>query len=365
MIDYLITCAGKGSRTRVIHPTLPKFALQLNRISFLAHSIRSLDLHAGDRLHIIHSDEDNIESLKSEIAMACFVEVNWIPLQGRTKGQLETAYLALKNIKHPQSVVIYNCDTFFRSRYLNLALNDLSIEGIIPCFKAQGNSWSFCQIEKNFEDVNFMPVTSVEEKKRISDYCSVGYYFFRNPKLFFQLAEEKLSQPITSEYFVAPLYNDYIKRNLKVVALHSEIFKPFGSLEQIHEFWNKDIDSLRHENSPGTLVVDLDLTIAGKSATGKYKDCPPLTPIISKLKFAKKLGYKIVIFTARRMRTFSGDESFVIGDVGKETIDWLIQHDVPFDGLKFGKPWCGEAGLYIDDKAISPQDFMKWTPPLC
>ena len=42
-------------------------------------------------------------------------------------------------------------------------------------------------------------------------------------------------------------------------------------------------------------------------------------------------------------------------------IDWLRKHDVPFDEVYVGKPWCGFDGFYIDDKSIRPSEFLKYS----
>ena len=34
------------------------------------------------------------------------------------------------------------------------------------------------------------------------------------------------------------------------------------------------------------------------------------------------------------------------------------RHDIPFDEIHVGKPWCGTEGFYIDDRAIRPSEFV-------
>jgi capsule biosynthesis phosphatase len=41
---------------------------------------------------------------------------------------------------------------------------------------------------------------------------------------------------------------------------------------------------------------------------------------------------------------------------------WLARHDVPFDELYVGKPWCGTEGFYVDDKAVRPSEFLALSP---
>ena len=38
--------------------------------------------------------------------------------------------------------------------------------------------------------------------------------------------------------------------------------------------------------------------------------------------------------------------------------EWLNKHNVPYDEIIVGKPWCGENGFYIDDKALRPDEFL-------
>ena len=39
-------------------------------------------------------------------------------------------------------------------------------------------------------------------------------------------------------------------------------------------------------------------------------------------------------------------------------LDWLARHDIPFDEVHVGKPWCGTDGFYVDDKAVRPSEFV-------
>jgi capsule biosynthesis phosphatase len=63
------------------------------------------------------------------------------------------------------------------------------------------------------------------------------------------------------------------------------------------------------------------------------------------------------------MRTFAGS----VGKINAVTlpiiIDWLRAHDVPYDEIHVGKPWCGTEGFYVDDRAIRPDEFLRLTLP--
>ena len=108
------------------------------------------------------------------------------------------------------------------------------------------------------------------------------------------------------------------------------------------------------------LVVDLDGTIT-IDCDLDYSSKRPNVEVIKKLKEYSLEGYKITIQTARNMRTYEGN----LGKMNIHTLpvilDWLKKHDVPFDEVILGKPWCGHNGFYIDDKAIRPSEFIKYS----
>lgn len=106
------------------------------------------------------------------------------------------------------------------------------------------------------------------------------------------------------------------------------------------------------------LIVDLDGTISF-GVSGEYEKAKPNTELISRLRDYKELGFEIVIMTARNMRTYEGN----LGKINKYTLpvvlDWLDKHNVPYDEVIVGKPWCGKDGFYIDDRAVRPGEFVS------
>ncbi|MDD2056364.1 capsular biosynthesis protein [Pseudomonas sp. GD03860] len=106
------------------------------------------------------------------------------------------------------------------------------------------------------------------------------------------------------------------------------------------------------------IIMDLDETICSTQA-GKYAESTPNIPVINKLREYKALGFEIVISTSRNMRTYSGNVGKITANTLPVIMDWLARHDVPFDEIYVGKPWCGHEGFYVDDKAIRPEEFAN------
>jgi len=106
--------------------------------------------------------------------------------------------------------------------------------------------------------------------------------------------------------------------------------------------------------------MDLDETICS-TQEGKYNASTPNLPVINKLREYKALGFEIIISTSRNMRTHSGNVGKINANTLPVIIEWLTLHEVPYDEIYVGKPWCGYEGFYVDDKAIRPDEFAKLT----
>lgn len=109
-------------------------------------------------------------------------------------------------------------------------------------------------------------------------------------------------------------------------------------------------------NKVKKLVVDLDDTIT-LTTNGDYEHSKPIQKTIDLLKQYKEQGFEIVIHSSRNMRTYENNVGKINIYTLPNIIRWLTEHDVPFDEVIVGKPWCGFTGFYIDDKSIRPSEF--------
>ena len=104
--------------------------------------------------------------------------------------------------------------------------------------------------------------------------------------------------------------------------------------------------------------MDLDGTLT----LGDTRDYPNVSPnqaVIETLRSYRDQGFEIAIYTSRNMRTYDRD----IGKINVHTLpvilDWLDRHDVPYDEVIVGRPWCGCEGFYVDDKSVRPSEFVS------
>jgi len=106
--------------------------------------------------------------------------------------------------------------------------------------------------------------------------------------------------------------------------------------------------------------MDLDDTIC-RTTDGDYKRSIPVEGVATRLREYKAAGFEIIINTSRNMRTYQGNIGKITAHTLPVIIDWLRTHEIPYDEIHVGKPWCGHEGFYVDDRAIRPSEFVKYS----
>jgi capsule biosynthesis phosphatase len=112
----------------------------------------------------------------------------------------------------------------------------------------------------------------------------------------------------------------------------------------------------------GTLVVDIDGTLCEiKRKDQQYIDVEPKLDVINKLHEYRSKGYKILLYTSRNMNTHEGNLGLINRYTAPIMFEWLEKWKVPYDEILFGKPWPRHNGFYIDDRAVRPDEFVKYS----
>jgi capsule biosynthesis phosphatase len=107
------------------------------------------------------------------------------------------------------------------------------------------------------------------------------------------------------------------------------------------------------------VVIDVDGTLAAQREQGQsYADVCVKPSIVQKIRGLKEQDYWIILYTSRNMRTHDGNIGKIMRHTAPVLVEWLARHDIPYDELHFGKPWCGHDGFYVDDRAIRPREFV-------
>lgn len=233
MMKIIITMAGEGSRFRKEGFTIPKHEIIANKKSLFEWSLLSLsDFFNEEFIFIVRKgmySKDFINIICDKIKIKRFFIIE---IEELTDGQATTAYMAENYIGEEEEVCIYNIDTYVKEG--NILKKDLiDSDGYIPAFKAQGDKWSFIKVENN-------KVIDIQEKIRISDLGTIGFYHFKNWKDYKRIYL-KYRNEIKKDYkevYIAPIYKYMINDNMNLTykIIDKENFYVLGTPEDIEEF---------------------------------------------------------------------------------------------------------------------------------
>lgn len=233
--------AGLGTRFKKAGYKEPKYQIMAKGKSLFAWSMESLKGYydINNDYYFIVRKEDNASDF---IIKACSDnnicspdKVHVIELDYMTDGQATTAMLAKDEWNSDDELLIYNIDTYVEA--FAMKKEDISGDGFIPCFKAEGDHWSFVKLDDNEEAVE------VREKVRISDNCTLGAYYFKSCALYEQMYDEYYNGGAAldaGERYVAPMYNYMISKGMsvRICDVNPGCVHVLGTPEELNIFLN-------------------------------------------------------------------------------------------------------------------------------
>lgn len=237
-MNIVITMAGLGTRFKKAGYETPKYKIQAKGKTLFEWSMESLNGFkepSNQYLFVVREEDDSKEFIEEKCRHLGIRNVTIIEIDHVTKGQAETVMKAKACWDRNESLFIYNIDTYIEGNEMNSS--QLKGDGFIPCFKGAGDHWSFVRLDDTGIAVE------VREKKRISEYCSVGAYYFCSAKLFEELYTELyMNQQYleAGEQYVAPVYNLLLNRGGKVFISDIPVDKVhiLGTPEEVELFKN-------------------------------------------------------------------------------------------------------------------------------
>jgi capsule biosynthesis phosphatase len=115
-------------------------------------------------------------------------------------------------------------------------------------------------------------------------------------------------------------------------------------------------------NRVENLIFDIDGTLCPiKGKDENYEDLIPYENVVRKIREYHEQGVKITFFTSRNMNSFNGQLGLINKVTAKILLEWLDKWNIPYDEIIYGKPWPGHFGFYIDDRAVRPDEFLKYS----
>ena len=352
-MNIIIPIGGTGKRFVDDGYRVPKPLIRANGKQIIFYVIDSLNISQDDTILIPYRKEFDNHNFQS-LLLRRYPKYNFIftPFNYDTKGACETVLISLKNIsifELNQQTIIIDSDSFFDDDILCTARK--LKENAIFYFKVFDSKPLFSYIK-----IEFDKIIDIAEKNKISNNACSGAYYFKSGIQLKDLIIEVLANDENKqkeEFYISCLYKLLIKKGDVIIPSIIKNFNCLGTPNQLKSYSS----SLNNTNEKLRICFDLDNTLVSYPIIkDDYSSVEPIQKNINKLKYFKKLGHYIIIYTARRMKTHNGNVGAIIADIGKITINTLEKFDIPYDELFFGKPF---ADFYIDDLAINCFDDIE------
>ena len=237
-MNIVITMAGIGRRFREAGYNEPKYMIRAKGKSLFEWSMESLRGFNDENtkyIFIVRKEDNSRDFIINEMKKFEIKDIEVIELEEQTDGQATTAMCAAEYWNKEEELLIYNIDTYVEA--YEMKKNQIEGDGFIPCFKAEGDHWSFVKLNDEGKAVE------IREKQRISDNCTLGAYYFKTCKLYEDLYSEyyKDNQNLEKgEKYIAPLYNYLLEKggDIRISIVDKNKVHVLGTPKELEEFKN-------------------------------------------------------------------------------------------------------------------------------
>jgi dTDP-glucose pyrophosphorylase len=215
-LNIVITMAGRGSRFYDAGYTVPKYEIIAHDRTLFKWSMLSLKNFIVSNSKVIfvcleeNKSSDFVLRQAKELGLT---DVHIIELNELTDGQATSAYLSRELWNPDWPLLIYNIDTYVKSNALLPSDIRPDSDGWVPCFQVPGEHWSFVKLGDDGWAVD------LAEKQRISDFASIGLYWFRSANRYAALYDRffiETENLVRGEKYIAPLYRQLLAEGGKV-----------------------------------------------------------------------------------------------------------------------------------------------------
>lgn len=231
-MNVLIPMAGAGSRFASAGYTFPKPLIDVRNKPMIQTVVDNLNI---DARHIFivqkeHYVKYNLKETLERISPGCKI----VQIDELTEGAACTTLLAKEYINDDEPLLIANSDQYVEwdsNDFMYSMVGD-GVDGGMLTFYSTHPKWSYAGLdEKGF-------VTTVVEKKPISDKATVGIYFWRRGKDYVKYAEQMIGKDlrVNGEFYVAPVYNEAISDGMKFKVFNTPKMWGLGTPEDLNYF---------------------------------------------------------------------------------------------------------------------------------
>ena len=214
------------------------------------------------------------------------------------------------------------------------------------------------EFKNYFPDINNLKLPSINRNinKKPIIFKSL-FRAFKKLLIFTKLYMLLTLLPVKYKFFLRKIFYQFTPKTNRLY----EINYSSHYLEKLDNDFRQTKEFMKRRKITDKIIIDLDKTLCD-SLNKNYPEAKPNLKIIEKIhKYKDK--YRIIIFTSRNMKTYQSDIELIKKNTLPIIIRWLKAHNVYYDEIIIGKPWCGEKGFYVDDKSVRPDEFQNLSLP--
>ncbi len=245
-INIVIPMAGQGKRFIEAGYQTPKPLLKLDDELIIKHIIDLMRVPQAQFIFIVRQDHCEGFQLDKKLLEiepnAKIVRINEV-----TQGSVCTVLLAKDLINNSTPMIIKDCDQIINWNPENFFefVERNKADGAIVNIHTDRPNYSFSRLNSRGQ------IIETAEKSVISNYGSVGIYYFAKGSDFVKYAQRMIDKNIrtNNEFYTSPVYNQFIQ-DFKTI-LHypiAEIFQ-LGTPEEFFENKNKVLEFLERRKS--------------------------------------------------------------------------------------------------------------------
>ena len=235
MINIVIPMAGAGSRFAQAGYEKPKPFIDVLGKPMICHVIDNLNMPEAKfillaRKEHFYNEQETVEWIKSKY------NVEFVLIDKLTEGAACTVMHAHRLINNNTPLLIANSDQIVDINIQNYINDSKSrkLDGSVLCFEDNHPKWSYARLDKN----EF--ITEIREKEVISQYATVGIYYFEQGKDFLENAIDMFvrNERVNNEFYVAPVYNYSIEKGKKygIYLIRKEQMHGTGTPEDLDKY---------------------------------------------------------------------------------------------------------------------------------
>jgi len=231
-LQIVIPMAGEGKSFQKAGFKFPKFLVDVAGKPMIQWVTENIN---ADAKYIFILSEDIYKKYNLKHMLPLLVDnYEVVTVNENTQGAPQTVLLAEKLINNDNPLAIVNSDQYmeWNSNEFFYAMAADECDGGIVTFDSTHPMYSFV---KTAED-GF--ITECAEKKPISRHATAGVYYFRRGKDFVTGAKEMIKKKITTngQYFICPIYNELISKNMNIRKFDIEKVWSFAVPEELDHF---------------------------------------------------------------------------------------------------------------------------------